>query len=117
MNTIGTKLSAILNGFSSVWHMIGTLVLVITLLAVAPTHQSGKFVFATFYKVGMPEIASGITNNGYANLSRIYPLNICALGSSSITVKEHVLLQKNTGFTVKTLREQCWDRCGDVSAY
>ena len=44
--------------------MVGTLVLVITLLAVAPTHQSGKFVFSTFYKVGVPEIASGITNNG-----------------------------------------------------
>ena len=64
MNTIGTKLSAILNGFSSVWHIIGALVMVTTLLAVAPTHQSGKFVFATFCKVGTPEVASGITNNG-----------------------------------------------------
>ena len=78
MNTVGTKLSAILNGFSSVWHMVGTLVLVITLLAVAPTHQSGKFVFSTFYKVGMPEIASGIANNGYATLV----LNAGALGRS-----------------------------------
>ena len=64
LNTIGTKVSAYLNGFSSVWHMVGTLVLVITLLAVAPTPQRGTFVFSTFYKVGVPEIASGITNNG-----------------------------------------------------
>ena len=48
--------------------MVGTLVLVITLLSVAPTHQTGHFTFATFYKVGMPEITSGITNNGYATM-------------------------------------------------
>lgn len=78
MNTIGTKLSAILNGFSTVWHMVGTLVLVITLLAVAPTHQSGHFTFATFYKVGMPEIASGITNNGYV-FARMLSVLVCCL--------------------------------------
>ena len=50
LNTIGTKLAALLNGFSSVWHMVGTLVIVIVLLAVAPTHQSGSFVFGTFYE-------------------------------------------------------------------
>lgn len=64
LNTIGTKLAALLNGFSSVWHMVGTLVIVIVLLAVAPTHQSGSFVFGTFYGVGTAEIVSGITNNG-----------------------------------------------------
>ncbi|DBB05374.1 TPA: hypothetical protein ACH3X3_010590 [Trebouxia sp. C0006] len=63
LNTIGTKLAALLNGFSSVWHMVGTLVIVIVLLAVAPTHQSGSFVFGTFY--GVSEVTSGITNNGY----------------------------------------------------
>ena len=62
LNTIGTKLAALLNGFSSVWHMVGTLVIVIVLLAVAPTHQSGSFVFGTFY--GVSEVTSGITNNG-----------------------------------------------------
>lgn len=64
LNTIGTKLAALLNGFSSVWHMVGTLVIVIVLLAVAPTHQSRSFVFGTFYRVGTAEIVSGITNNG-----------------------------------------------------
>ena len=62
LNTMGTKITAYLNGFSSVWHMVGTLVIVIVLLAVAPTHQSGKYVFGTFN--GVEEVTSGITNNG-----------------------------------------------------
>ena len=40
------------------------MVIVIVLLAVAPTHQSASFVFGKFY--GVSEVASGITNNGYA---------------------------------------------------
>ena len=37
-----------LSDFSVVWHFLATTSLVIAVLAKAPTHQSGKFVFRTF---------------------------------------------------------------------
>lgn len=37
-----------LNTISVWWHAVGTTALVITVLARAPRHQSGHFVFATF---------------------------------------------------------------------
>jgi hypothetical protein len=37
-----------LNNISIWWHAIGTLAVIIAVLAAAPKHQSGKFVFATF---------------------------------------------------------------------
>jgi hypothetical protein len=37
-----------LNTVSVWWHAIGTTALVIAILAAAPKHQSGKFVFRTF---------------------------------------------------------------------
>jgi hypothetical protein len=38
-----------MNNFSIFWHAIGTTALVIAVLAKAPTHQSAKFVFTSFY--------------------------------------------------------------------
>ena len=80
LNTIGTRLAALLNGFSSVWHMVGTLVIVVVLLAVAPTHQSASFVFGKFY--GVSEVTSGITNNGYVPISCCCCCCCCAWLSS-----------------------------------
>lgn len=37
-----------LNTVSVWWHAVGTTSLVIAILAAAPKHQSGKFVFRTF---------------------------------------------------------------------
>jgi hypothetical protein len=37
-----------LNNVSVWWHALGTTSLVIAILAAAPKHQSGKFVFRTF---------------------------------------------------------------------
>ncbi|TFY58151.1 hypothetical protein EVG20_g8263 [Dentipellis fragilis] len=48
INTFGVHLLKYLNNISVWWHAIGTVSLVIAILAKAPTHQSGKFVFATF---------------------------------------------------------------------
>ncbi|KAJ3530862.1 hypothetical protein NM688_g7652 [Phlebia brevispora] len=48
INTFGVHLLKYLNNVSVWWHAVGTTSLVIAILAKAPTHQSGKFVFATF---------------------------------------------------------------------
>ncbi|KAI0795906.1 APC amino acid permease [Abortiporus biennis] len=48
INTFGVHLLGFLNNISVWWHGLGTTALVIAVLAKAPTHQSGKFVFRTF---------------------------------------------------------------------
>ncbi|KAF9555705.1 APC amino acid permease [Agrocybe pediades] len=47
-NTFGVHLLHILNNISVWWHAVGTTSLIIAILAKAPSHQSGKFVFQTF---------------------------------------------------------------------
>lgn len=49
INFLPTRVLALMNGASVVWHITGTFVLIILLPAVAPTHQSAEFVFTTFY--------------------------------------------------------------------
>ncbi|KAF5368040.1 hypothetical protein D9758_004481 [Tetrapyrgos nigripes] len=48
INTFGVHLLNYLNNISVWWHGLGTVALVIAVLAKAPNHQSGHFVFATF---------------------------------------------------------------------
>ncbi|KAI1793757.1 APC amino acid permease [Ganoderma leucocontextum] len=48
INTFGMHLLKYINDVSVWWHAIGTTVVVITVAVAAPTHQSAKFVFATF---------------------------------------------------------------------
>ncbi|KAI0699002.1 APC amino acid permease [Cytidiella melzeri] len=48
INTFGVHLLRYLNNVSVWWHGLGTTALVIAILAKAPTHQTGKFVFRTF---------------------------------------------------------------------
>ncbi|KAH9943579.1 APC amino acid permease [Amylocystis lapponica] len=48
INTFGVRILRYLNNVSVWWHALGTTALVIAILAKAPTHQSGKFVFRTF---------------------------------------------------------------------
>ncbi|OCH85847.1 amino acid transporter [Obba rivulosa] len=48
INTFGVHLLKYLNNISVWWHACGTTALTIAILAKAPTHQSGKFVFRTF---------------------------------------------------------------------
>ncbi|KAF3939037.1 hypothetical protein ABW19_dt0206955 [Dactylella cylindrospora] len=49
VNTFGVKLLKYLNNVSIVLHSVGISCIAIAVLAKAPTHQSAKFVFATFY--------------------------------------------------------------------
>ncbi|KAJ3843831.1 APC amino acid permease [Lentinula raphanica] len=48
INTFGVRVLHYLNNISVWWHAIGTFSLVVAILAKAPTHQSGHFVFQTF---------------------------------------------------------------------
>jgi amino acid transporter len=48
INTFGVHILKYLNNISIVWHAVGTTAVVIAILAKAPTHQSGSFVFTTF---------------------------------------------------------------------
>ncbi|KAF8914523.1 APC amino acid permease [Mucidula mucida] len=48
INTFGVHLLHILNNISVWWHALGTVALVIVILAKAPTHQSASFVFTEF---------------------------------------------------------------------
>ncbi|KAJ7641715.1 APC amino acid permease [Roridomyces roridus] len=48
INTFGVRILHHLNNISVWWHAIGTFSLVVAILAKAPTHQSGTFVFQTF---------------------------------------------------------------------
>ena len=48
INTFGVHLLKYINNISIWWHAVGTTAVVIAILAAAPTHQSARFVFATF---------------------------------------------------------------------
>jgi hypothetical protein len=64
INTFGVRILKYLNSVSVWWHALGTTSLTIAILAAAPKHQSGKFVFRTFiddtgiYSVGWSQRAS-----------------------------------------------------------
>lgn len=48
INTFGVHILRYLNNVSVWWHALGTTALVIAILAKAPTHQTGTWVFRTF---------------------------------------------------------------------
>ena len=61
INFLPTRFLALWNGASTVWHIIGTFVLIILLPAVAPTHQSSSFVFTEF---DSDTSSSGVPSSG-----------------------------------------------------
>eukprot|EP00891_Asterochloris_glomerata_P002201 jgi/Astpho2/2201/Aster-03190 len=63
LNIFSTKINALLNSISAVWHIVGVVVCIIVLPAVAPSHQSAKYVFTDFE--GTATNAGDIGNNGY----------------------------------------------------
>ncbi|KAK9915256.1 hypothetical protein WJX75_006770 [Coccomyxa subellipsoidea] len=48
INFLPTRVLAIMNAVSAIWHIVGTFTLIILLLSVAPTHQTAEYVFTTF---------------------------------------------------------------------
>ena len=59
VNTFGIRILGFLNTSSIILHSLGVSSLAIAVLAKAPTHQSAKFVFATFYDGTGADPASG----------------------------------------------------------
>lgn len=49
VNTFGVHILRFLNDSSIILHSLGIFAFAVAVLAKAPTHQSAKFVFATFY--------------------------------------------------------------------
>lgn len=49
LNTFGVKLLKYFNNASIILHSLGVFAFAVAVVAKAPTHQSAKFVFATFY--------------------------------------------------------------------
>ncbi|KAJ8613220.1 hypothetical protein MRB53_037086 [Persea americana] len=49
VNTFGVKYLKYMNNTSIVLHSLGVFSFAVAVVAAAPTHQSAKFVFATFY--------------------------------------------------------------------
>ncbi|KAI0262674.1 APC amino acid permease [Russula aff. rugulosa BPL654] len=48
INTFGVHIRKYMNSVSVWWHVLGTTAIITSILAAAPKHQSGKFVFRTF---------------------------------------------------------------------
>ncbi|KAF7728166.1 hypothetical protein EC973_006560 [Apophysomyces ossiformis] len=71
---LGLRLSSILNYFLIGWVSIGTLVVVATVPATAPTHQSAKWVFTEFIN------RTGYDNNGMAFLLGLLQAGWCLIG-------------------------------------
>jgi len=71
-NTFGVRLLHHLNNVSIWWHAVGTFVLVIAILAKAPHHQSGDFVFRTFRD------GTGVDGEGWG--SRASPAYVAIIG-------------------------------------
>lgn len=72
INTFGVHLLRYLNNVSVWWHALGTTALVIAILAKAPTHQSGHFVFRTFID------GTGVDGEGWSQ--RASPAYVVIIG-------------------------------------
>ncbi|KAJ8522793.1 hypothetical protein ONZ45_g682 [Pleurotus djamor] len=72
INTFGVRLLKHLNNISVWWHAVGTFSLVVAILAKAPTHQSGTFVFRT--------IIDGTGVNGVGWGDRASPAYLVVIG-------------------------------------
>jgi len=79
-NLLGLRFSAYLNKFMAVWVLIGTLIVVITVPAMAPTHNTAKWVFTNF-----------VNKTGYESDGLVFLIGFLAsgwaLGKASKTKK------------------------------
>lgn len=60
---------------STIWHVIGTFVIVALVSAVAPTHQSAHYVFTS---LNVPDV--GISNHGYVFFLGLLMSQFCITG-------------------------------------
>jgi len=63
---------------STIWHVIGTFVIVALVSAVAPTHQSAHYVFTS---LNVPDV--GISNHGYVFFLGLLMSQFCITGCAA----------------------------------
>ncbi|KAL0136783.1 amino acid/polyamine transporter I [Mucor lusitanicus] len=68
-NILGLRFSAYLNQFMAFWVLIGTLIVVITVPAMAPTHNTAKWVFTNF-----------VNKTGYESDGLVFLIGLLASG-------------------------------------
>ena len=90
INTFGVRILKHLNTVSVWWHAIGTTSLVIAILASAPKHQSGKFVFRTFID------GTGVDGVGWSQ--RASPAYVAVIG---ILLAQYTLTGLNACHLIK----------------
>ncbi|KAG2180557.1 hypothetical protein INT44_003561 [Umbelopsis vinacea] len=69
VNLLGTGATGIINKFIVAWALIGTVIIVIAMPAMAPTHQPAQWVFTEF-----------INNTGYTNSGIVFFLGMLQAG-------------------------------------
>jgi hypothetical protein len=92
INTFGVRILKYLNNISVWWHALGTTSVVIAILAAAPKHQSGKFVFRTFID------GTGVDGVGWSQ--RASPAYVAVIGilMAQYTMTGRMLLSKLSVF-------------------
>jgi len=81
INTFGVHIRKYMNSVSVWWHVLGTTAIIISTLASAPKHQSGKFVFCTFID------STGVDGIGWSQ--RASPAYVAVIG---ILMAQYTLL-------------------------
>lgn len=79
VNTFGVHILRYLNNTSIILHSVGVSCFAIAVLAKAPIHQSGKFVFATFY--------DGTGDPGWSVRASPAYVAVCGILMSQYTVR------------------------------
>ncbi|CAO3673113.1 unnamed protein product [Umbelopsis vinacea] len=69
VNFMGTKVTGFINKFLVAWALLGTAIIVIAMPAMAPSHQSAKWVFTEF-----------INNTGYESSGIVFLLGMLQAG-------------------------------------
>jgi len=80
INTFGVHILRYLNNVSIMWHALGTISLVIAVLAAAPKHQSGAFVFTTFVD------QTGVNGIGWSQRASHAYVVVCGILLSQYTL-------------------------------
>ena len=81
VNTFGVHIRKYMNTVSVWWHVFGTTSIIAAILAAAPKHQSGKFVFRTFID------STGVDGIGWSQ--RASPAYVAVIG---ILMAQYTLL-------------------------
>ena len=104
INTFGVRILRYLNNTSIVLHSLGIFSLMVAILAKAPTHQSGTFVFSTFND------GTGTEDIGWSQRASPAYVAVCGvlITQYTITGRPFVLLSLS-----EALPSPCVESCGD----